>query len=275
MSESSRFTTAVVPEGGLYLLFVPSSLTYKIPVRTGEESIVPLAETVENYNTYSDASVASCKFVDSGRDKIDKTKLVTYPSRLSASPAYNKVVGVGLKTAAGSIVPYVRLDMDNTGKGIHFNATKLSDSSAKLAAVLKPTVSMTEKERTQRYMEYIKGIENRSAQFIWEWWSTGKAPAAGSPTAAELAECDAKVHAAQARYGLSYKNAALMLSMIERENLRTQRETACSLRAVHETLQDVENGLVEALRALDEGPTTTPATAPATATANSRGRTSE
>nr|C0HLG3.3 RecName: Full=Ribonuclease ageritin; AltName: Full=Ribotoxin; Flags: Precursor [Cyclocybe aegerita]QEE04510.1 ribotoxin [Cyclocybe aegerita] len=156
MSESSTFTTAVVPEG---------------------EGVAPMAETVQYYNSYSDASIASCAFVDSGKDKIDKTKLVTYTSRLAASPAYQKVVGVGLKTAAGSIVPYVRLDMDNTGKGIHFNATKLSDSSAKLAAVLKTTVSMTEAQRTQLYMEYIKGIENRSAQFIWDWWRTGKAPA--------------------------------------------------------------------------------------------------
>lgn len=117
------------------------------------------------------------------------------------SPAYGKVVGaphsfsiephpgtnvitpppplpgVGLKTAAGSIVPYVRLDMDNTGKGIHFNATKLSDTSSKLAAVLTPTVSMTEAKRTELYLEYIKGIENRSAQFIWNWWKTGVANA--------------------------------------------------------------------------------------------------
>jgi len=84
--------------------------------------------------------------------------------------------GVGLKTAAGVIVPYVRLDMDNTGKGIHFNATQLSDTSKKLAAVLTSTISMTAAARTQLYMEYIRGMENRSAQFIWTWWSTGSAP---------------------------------------------------------------------------------------------------
>ena len=84
--------------------------------------------------------------------------------------------GLGLKTAADVVVPYVRLDMDNTGKGIHFNATQRSDASKKLAAVITPTISMTPEARTQLYMEYMKGLENRSAQFIWTWWSTGSAP---------------------------------------------------------------------------------------------------
>ncbi|KAF8135735.1 hypothetical protein EV363DRAFT_1321462 [Boletus edulis] len=67
--------------------------------------------------------------------------------------------GLGLK-GTSTVIPYVRLDMDNTGKGVHFNATQLSDSSKKLAAVL----------------DYIKGLENRSAQYIWQWWSTGVPP---------------------------------------------------------------------------------------------------
>ena len=126
---------------------------------------------------------------------IPESNVRSFERRLSASPAYGKVVGiwnifkyygriltgsfpgVGLKTAAGVIVPYVRLDTDNTGKGIHFNATQLTDTSKKLAAVITPTVSMTSAARTQLYMEYIKGLENRSAQFIWTWWSTGSAPA--------------------------------------------------------------------------------------------------
>ncbi|PFH47206.1 hypothetical protein AMATHDRAFT_68221 [Amanita thiersii Skay4041] len=134
------------------------------------------SEQVQQYPSYSTASVASCNWVNGGRDKVDPSKLYNYISRLSASPAYGKVVGVGYKTAAGVIVPLVRLDMDNTGKGIHFNAVQLSDSSRKLAAVLTPTMSLSPAARTQLYMEYIKGLENRSAQFIWEWWSTGIAP---------------------------------------------------------------------------------------------------
>ncbi|KAG6378199.1 hypothetical protein JVT61DRAFT_13894 [Boletus reticuloceps] len=83
--------------------------------------------------------------------------------------------GLGLQ-GTSTVIPYVRLDMDNTGKGVHFNATQLSDSSKKLAAVLASTVNLTEAQRTTLYLDYIKGLENRSAQYIWQWWSTGVPP---------------------------------------------------------------------------------------------------
>jgi len=134
-----------------------------------------LAEEVRQYATYSAASVASCNWVNSGRDKIDPSKLQLYVSRMQVSPAFGKVVGVGLQ-GTSTVIPYVRLDMDNTGKGIHFNATQLTDTSKKLAAVLTPSVSLTDPQRTSLYLDYIKGIENRSAQFIWQWWSTGIPP---------------------------------------------------------------------------------------------------
>jgi hypothetical protein len=63
--------------------------------------------------------------------------------------------------------------MDLSGKGVHFNAVNYSDSSQKLAACLKKTRTMPEKELTNLYMEYIKALENRSAIFIWDWWRTG------------------------------------------------------------------------------------------------------
>jgi hypothetical protein len=63
--------------------------------------------------------------------------------------------------------------MDNTGKGVHFNAVQLDNSENKLAAVISPTVGMTETARTNLYLDYLKGIEDRSAEFIWHWWSTG------------------------------------------------------------------------------------------------------
>ncbi|PFH47204.1 hypothetical protein AMATHDRAFT_6987 [Amanita thiersii Skay4041] len=132
-------------------------------------------EQIQQSPWYSTASVASCNWVNGGRDKIDPAKLHLYVSRLSSSAAYGRVVGVGYKTTAGVITPIIRLDMDNTGKGIHFNAVQLSNPSRKLAAVITPTVGKTPAERTQLYMEYIKGLENRSAQFIWNWWLTGVA----------------------------------------------------------------------------------------------------
>jgi hypothetical protein len=66
--------------------------------------------------------------------------------------------------------------MDNTGKGIHFNAVNYSDSSQKLAACLCKTNTMTPAVRTHLYMEYIKGLRNRPATVIWEWWKAGVAP---------------------------------------------------------------------------------------------------
>ncbi|KAG6378201.1 hypothetical protein JVT61DRAFT_13899 [Boletus reticuloceps] len=67
--------------------------------------------------------------------------------------------------------------MDNSGKGIHFNATQRTDTNKKLAAVLTSSVSLTDPQRTTLYLDYLKGLENRSAEFIWQWWSTGHAPA--------------------------------------------------------------------------------------------------
>jgi len=85
-------------------------------------------------------------------------------------------VGIKPKPDSKEPVPYVRLDID-PDKGIHFNATQLSDSSKKLAAVIEPSLKLTPAAREALYQDYIKALQNRSAQFIWEWWKTGKAPA--------------------------------------------------------------------------------------------------
>lgn len=73
--------------------------------------------------------------------------------------------------------------MDLLGKGIHFNATKASDKQhppgsgeQKLAACLTSTKGLKEGPLTELYLQYVKGIENRSAQTIWNWWSTGNIP---------------------------------------------------------------------------------------------------
>ncbi|QRV84397.1 hypothetical protein RhiJN_12413 [Ceratobasidium sp. AG-Ba] len=139
-----------------------------------EVHLVARAESTQQFASYAAASVASAKWVNQGKTKVVPKNLVLYTSRLKSSPAYGKVVGVGLKTAAGSVTPLVRIDMDNTGKGIHFNAVQLDNSQQKLAAVLTSTVNMTPAARTSLYLDYLKGVENRSAEFLWNWWSTGK-----------------------------------------------------------------------------------------------------
>ncbi|CAE6358875.1 unnamed protein product [Rhizoctonia solani] len=106
--------------------------------------------------------------------------LVFIHSRLQVSPAYGKVVGVGVPSGQ-SVTPYIRLDMEPKGadptkdKGIHFNAVKLSDSSAKLAGVIQTSIALDDKARTDLYMQHVKALENRSVQLIWDWWRTGVA----------------------------------------------------------------------------------------------------
>ena len=84
--------------------------------------------------------------------------------------------GLGIQKPSGVIEDLVRIDMDNSGKGIHFNAKYRKDTSNKLAAVITPTVGLTPGDREILYFQYLTGLENRSAGFIWTWWSTGSAP---------------------------------------------------------------------------------------------------
>ncbi|KAG7092956.1 hypothetical protein E1B28_009258 [Marasmius oreades] len=130
-------------------------------------------EPRKEYPTYADAAKAACAWVNGGKKKIDTSKLVLYKGKLGSGSG--KVVGVGLKTAAGVDVAYIRLDVDNTQNAIHFNAVQFDDGS-KFAAVLQPTIAMSQAARESLYVEYLKGLENRSAQFLWEWWRTGVPP---------------------------------------------------------------------------------------------------
>ena len=84
--------------------------------------------------------------------------------------------GVGLLRGSGVIEDIVRIDNDNTGKGIHFNAKNVSNVQDKLAAVLTKTVPMSEQDRETLFLDYLKALENLSADTIWDWWKTGKKP---------------------------------------------------------------------------------------------------
>ena len=70
----------------------------------------------------------------------------------------------------------VRIDNDDTGKGIHFNAKNQSDTKDKLAAVISKTVAMKPADRTTLFEQYLKALENLEADTIWTWWKTGKKP---------------------------------------------------------------------------------------------------
>ena len=83
-------------------------------------------------------------------------------------------IGLGIQRDR-IIEDFVRIDNDNSGKGIHFNAKYRKDTSNKLAAVIANTVDMKPEKRDELYRDYVKALRNRSASFIWTWWSTGKA----------------------------------------------------------------------------------------------------
>ncbi|KAI3607150.1 hypothetical protein WG66_007989 [Moniliophthora roreri] len=130
-------------------------------------------EIRREYPSYADAAKAACNWVNGGKDKIDPSKLVLYEGKLGSGKG--KIVGIGRMTEAKVVVPLVRLDVDDTNNAIHFNAVQFSDSS-KLAAVLRPTIKMDQPARKELYADYLKGIRERSAQFLWDWWRTGIAP---------------------------------------------------------------------------------------------------
>ncbi|PCH42823.1 hypothetical protein WOLCODRAFT_152878 [Wolfiporia cocos MD-104 SS10] len=140
-----------------------------------------LAETVDRYTSYADASKAACAWVQKGKVKVDLSKLRIYHS--TVGPYKTRVVGknrlssgVGLLRNSGIIEDIIRIDNDDTGKGIHFNAKDQSDTSQKLAASLEKTVKMSPEDRTTLYVQYLKALENLSADTIWDWWRTGHKP---------------------------------------------------------------------------------------------------
>ena len=75
--------------------------------------------------------------------------------------------GLGIQKPSGVIEDLVRIDMDNSGKGIHFNAKYRKDTSNKLAAVITPTVGLTPGDCEILYFEYLKGLENKITDTVW------------------------------------------------------------------------------------------------------------
>lgn len=83
---------------------------------------------------------------------------------------------MGLQRNSGVIEDIIRIDNDDTGKGIHFNAKNQSDTSEKLAASIQKTISMKPADRTALYEQYLNALNNIQADTIWVWWKTGAKP---------------------------------------------------------------------------------------------------
>ncbi|KAJ7472681.1 hypothetical protein FB451DRAFT_1558859 [Mycena latifolia] len=178
MSESDP-TRTFATEGSV---ISASDIQYEVDsVPVGEianvNEVTPFAEDVNQFPAYYDkASVAACTWVDNGKvtgkPKKNPKDIVLYKSKLG--PHAGRIVGLGIRKPSGVIEDLVRIDTDNSGKGIHFNAKYRKNTSKKLAAVITPTIHMTPQQRDLRYSEYLKALQNRSAAFIWTWWKHWK-----------------------------------------------------------------------------------------------------
>ena len=87
------------------------------------------------------------------------------------------MLGVGLP-GTSSVLDLVRLDNDDTGKGIHFNARqRAGDNTNKLAAVITPTVALTPAQRQTQYNRWIADIQPIAAPVtLWNAWLSGRQP---------------------------------------------------------------------------------------------------
>ncbi|KAH9916402.1 uncharacterized protein BXZ73DRAFT_53808 [Epithele typhae] len=141
-----------------------------------------MPETVRDYPDYQAAAKAACAWVEKGSTKVDRSKLAPYPSKVGP---YKGQIVVARRTAAGVLEDIVRIDNDDTGKGIHFNAKNLSDTSDKLAARITSTIAMTPAARKALFEDYLKALVNLEGTTIWDWWRTGT-----KPTQAAVAESD-------------------------------------------------------------------------------------
>ena len=92
------------------------------------------------------------------------------------------ILGVGLP-GASSILDLVRLDNDDSGKGIHFNARRLpGNNEFKLAAVIRPTLSLTPAQRQTQYNRWIADIQPIAAPVtLWNAWLSGRQPREDDP----------------------------------------------------------------------------------------------
>ena len=82
-----------------------------------------------------------------------------------------------MEKESGGTEDLVRIDLDiippgegSKTKGIHFNAKKQRHTDQKLAAVIKPTMAWTVKQRQDEYERILKDLEGKSAQKIWKMW---------------------------------------------------------------------------------------------------------
>ena len=87
------------------------------------------------------------------------------------------IPGLGVQ-GTSSVLDLVRLDNDDSGKGIHFNARRRAgDNSNKLAAVITPTVGMQPAARQALYMSMIWPLQDMGSPItLWNAWLSGRQP---------------------------------------------------------------------------------------------------
>ncbi|KAF8346178.1 hypothetical protein F5887DRAFT_1073830 [Amanita rubescens] len=126
-------------------------------------------ENAKVYKTRQQASTASCLFVNSGKDQVNPSDLKLYKC-----PIGGKVIGLATKDPkSGSDIPIIWLEVSHAKKGVYFSAVCLSDTSKTFSASVEKTINTSEKKRRARFVKYIKLLEGKDADYIWDWWLTG------------------------------------------------------------------------------------------------------
>ena len=87
------------------------------------------------------------------------------------------IPGLGVQ-GTSSVLDLVRLDNDDSGKGIHFNARRRAgDNNNKLAAVITPTVTMNANARQALYFNMIAPLSGMASPItLWNAWLSGREP---------------------------------------------------------------------------------------------------
>ena len=109
-------------------------------------------------------------------EKITGTLQRPFHEKHLPTGLFNTGIGIKPKTAIEDIV---RIDNeDKEDKGIHFNAKYIDKFGARktFAASIAGTSDKTENGRKKIYDKYVEKLQGKTAQKIWEAWSSGNAP---------------------------------------------------------------------------------------------------
>ena len=105
---------------------------------------------------------------------VEKSLVMNAPMSLAWCNDWHRRAGLATKDPkSGSDIPIIWLEVSHVKKGVYFSAVCLSDTSKRFSASVKKTINTSEKKRQARFVKYVKLLESKDADYIWDWWLTG------------------------------------------------------------------------------------------------------